>query len=369
MAKKKKALITGITGQDGSYLAKLLIDKGYKVYGIIRRTSTVTTERINPLFKAKNKPVLIYGDLTDSESMVRVLKEVQPDEVYNLGAQSHVGISFKEPEYTANADALGALRLLEGIRMLGLTKKTKFYQASTSELYGKVQEVPQTETTPFYPRSPYGVSKLFAYWMVMNYRESYGMFATNGILFNHESPLRGEEFVTRKITRALAKISLGSQKYLDLGNMNAKRDWGHARDYVEAMWRILQQKKPDNFVIATGEQHSVREFVEIAARELGIIIKWQGKGLNEKGIVDKVVKPKVKIGSGDLKVKKGDVIVKINPDFYRPAEVETLLGDPSKSKKVLGWKLKTSFKQLVIDMAQSDFKLALKELYLKEGGF
>ena len=369
MAKKKKALITGITGQDGAYLAQLLLDKGYKVYGIVRRTSTVTTERIAHLFEGKNKPELVYGDLTDSESMVRVLKEVQPDEVYNLGAQSHVGISFKEPEYTANADALGALRLLEGIRMLGLAKKTKFYQASTSELYGKVQEVPQTETTPFYPRSPYGVSKLFAYWMVINYRESYGMFATNGILFNHESPLRGEEFVTRKITRALAKISLGAQKCLYLGNMNAKRDWGHARDYVEAMWRILQQKKPDNFVIATGEQHSVREFIEIAARELGIIIKWQGKGLSEKGIVHSLIKPNVQFGTEKLKVKKGDIIIKVNPDFYRPAEVETLLGNPAKSKKVLGWKLKTSFNQLVGEMTQSDFKLALKETYLKKGGF
>ncbi|MEA3307143.1 MAG: GDP-mannose 4,6-dehydratase [Elusimicrobiota bacterium] len=369
MAKKKKALITGITGQDGAYLASLLIDKGYKVYGAVRRSSTVSTERIAHLFEGKNKPELVYGDLTDSESMIRVLKKVQPDEVYNLGAQSHVGVSFKEPEYTANADALGALRLLEGIRMLGLEKKTKFYQASTSELYGKVQEVPQTEKTPFYPRSPYGVSKLFAYWMVMNYREAYGMFATNGILFNHESPLRGEEFVTRKITRALAKISLGAQKCLYLGNMNAKRDWGHAGDYVEAMWRILQQKKPDNFVIATGEQHSVREFVEIAARELGIIIKWRGKGLKEKGIVHKIIEPKVEFQAEKLKVKKGDTIIKINPDFYRPSEVEALLGDPKKSKKVLGWKLKTSFKQLVGEMAQSDFKFALKEIYLKKGGF
>ncbi|MBU2530713.1 MAG: GDP-mannose 4,6-dehydratase [Elusimicrobia bacterium] len=370
MAKKKKALITGITGQDGAYLASLLLDKGYKVYGIIRRSSTVSTERIAPLFEGKkSKPILVYGDLTDSESIIKIIKEVQPDEVYNLGAQSHVAVSFKEPEYTANADALGTLRLLEGLRMMGLAKKTKFYQASTSELYGKVQEVPQTEKTPFYPRSPYGVSKLFAYWMVMNYREAYGMFATNGILFNHESPLRGEEFVTRKITRALAKIALGAQKYLDLGNMNAKRDWGHARDYVEAMWRILQQKKPDNFVIATGEQHSVREFVEIAAKEIGIIIKWQGKGLAEKGIVDKVIEPKVKLSADKLKAKKGDVIIKINPDFYRPSEVETLLGDPAKSKKVLGWKLKTSFKELVKEMAQSDFKLALKEAYLKKSGF
>ncbi|MCG2725919.1 MAG: GDP-mannose 4,6-dehydratase [Elusimicrobia bacterium] len=370
MANKKKALITGITGQDGAYLARLLIDKGYKVYGIVRRSSTVNTERIAPLFEGKkNKPELVYGDLTDSECIVRIIKEIQPDEVYNLGAQSHVGISFKEPEYTANTDALGALRLLEGIRMMGLAKKTKFYQASTSELYGKVQEVPQTEKTPFYPRSPYGESKLFAYWMVINYREAYGMFAANGILFNHESPLRGEEFVTRKITRALAKISLGAQKCLYLGNLNAKRDWGHAGDYVEAMWRILQQKKPDDFVIATGEQHSVREFVEIAAKEIGIIIKWQGKGLGEKGIIRDIIESKMKLGADKLKIKKGDVIIKVNPDFYRPSEVETLLGDTKKAKKVLGWKLKTSFKKLVEEMAQSDLNLALKEAHIKKSGF
>ena len=366
MAKKKKALITGITGQDGAYLADSLVKKNYKVYGLTRRSSVVNTERIKHLICEKNPKIkLLYGDLTDSESIVRVVKETDPDEIYNLGAQSHVAVSFKEPEYTANADALGALRILEAIRIMGLAKKTKFYQASTSELYGRVQEIPQTEKTPFYPRSPYGVSKLFAYWMVTNYSEAYGIFASNGILFNHESPLRGEEFVTRKITRALTRIYMGLQKELCLGNLNAKRDWGHAKDYVEAMWLILQQKKPGNFVIATGEQHSVREFVEIAAKKIGIIIKWTGKGINEKGIVQKITEPEIKT-SRPCKVKKGETIIKINPDFYRPAEVETLLGNPAKSNKVLKWRPKISFKGLVEDMAQSDFKLAEREILFKE---
>ena len=339
----KKALITGVTGQDGSYLADFLIKKGYEVHGIKRRTSLINTNRIDHLFQdphEKNlKFILHHGDLTDSTSLIRIIQEVQPDEIYNLAAQSHVKVSFEEPEYTANSDALGALRILEAIRILKLEKKTKYYQASTSELYGLVRETPQNETTPFYPRSPYGVAKLYAYWITVNYREAYGIYACNGILFNHESPVRGETFVTRKITRALAKIKLGLQKTLYLGNLNSKRDWGHARDYVEVQWLMLQQAKPEDFVIATGKQHSVREFVNLAAKNLNMKIEWKGKDEKEVGIYD------------------NQEIIKIDTTYYRPTEVDSLLGDPSKAKKKLGWQPKISFEQLVKEMVESDLKL------------
>ena len=342
----KKALITGITGQDGSYLAEFLLNKGYLVHGIKRRTSLINTDRIDHLYQEpheKNlKFILHHGDLTDSTSLIRIIQEVKPDEIYNLAAQSHVAVSFEEPEYTANSDAMGALRILEAIRILKLEDKTKYYQASTSELYGSVRETPQTEKTPFYPRSPYGVAKLYAYWITVNYREAYGIHASNGILFNHESPVRGETFVTRKITRALARIKLGLQKNLYLGNLNAKRDWGHAKDYVEAQWLMLQQQKPEDFVIATGKQYTIRDFVNLASKQLDMKIEWKGDGLNEVGFID------------------GHDIIKIDKKYFRPTEVETLLGDASKAKEKLNWEPKISFEQLVNEMINKDFKLAKK---------
>lgn len=354
---KKKALITGITGQDGAYLAELLLSKGYEVHGIRRRASLFNTDRIDHLYHDPHSKgfdlTLHYGDLTDSSSLIRIVQQVQPDEIYNLAAQSHVAVSFEEPEYTANSDALGALRLLEAIRIAGLEKKTRFYQASTSELYGLVQEIPQKETTPFWPRSPYAVAKMYAYWITVNYREAYGMYACNGILFNHESPIRGETFVTRKITRALARIKLGLQECLYLGNMNALRDWGHARDYVQMQWMMLQQETPEDFVIATGEQHSVREFVELAAKEIDIEVRWEGEGENEKGY-DK---------------RTGKCIVAVDPKYYRPAEVETLLGDPSKAKQKLGWVPTTSFQELVTEMMREDMKEAQRDELVKQHGF
>lgn len=362
----KKALITGITGQDGAYLAEFLLNKGYEVHGIRRRSASVNTVRLSHLLKHPGLK-LHYGDLTDSTNLTRLIAQVKPDEIYNLGAQSHVAVSFEEPEYTADCDGLGTMRLLEAVRLLGLVKKTRVYQASTSELYGKVQEIPQSEKTPFYPRSPYGVAKMYAYWITVNYRESYGLFASNGILFNHESPLRGEEFVTRKITRALGRILLGEQKCLYMGNMNSLRDWGHARDYVRAMWLILRQKKAEDFVIATGRQHSVRSFIELAAKELGLTIGWKGKGLKETGYV-KAVKPLPGLAA-EVKVKKGEVIVRVDPKFYRPAEVETLLGNPAKSKRVLGWKPEIPFEALVAEMAACDLKLALSEHCLRKAGY
>jgi GDPmannose 4,6-dehydratase len=350
MTAPKVALITGVTGQDGSYLAELLLAKGYIVHGIKRRSSLFNTQRIDHLFQELQdhdaRMILHHGDMTDSSSLLRIIQSSQPDEIYNLAAQSHVAVSFEEPEYTANSDAMGTLRLLEAIRILGLEKKTKFYQASTSELYGLVQETPQRETTPFYPRSPYAVAKLYGYWITVNYRESYGIYACNGILFNHESPVRGETFVTRKITRALARIKLGVQDCLYLGNMDAKRDWGHAKDYVEAMWLMLQQDKPEDFVIATGVQYSVRDFVEAAAAHLGITLQWRGEGIEEKGV----------------DAATGQVIVAVDARYFRPAEVETLLGDASKAQRLLGWKPKISFAELVQSMMQSDFEIAQREL-------
>lgn len=360
----RKALITGITGQDGAYLAELLLQKGYEVHGIKRRSSLFNTDRIDHLYQDPHVDhrnfVLHYGDLTDSTNLIRIVQQVQPDEIYNLGAQSHVQVSFDTPEYTANADAVGALRILEAIRLLGLTEKIKFYQASTSELYGLVQEVPQKETTPFYPRSPYGVAKLYAYWITVNYRESYNMFACNGILFNHESPIRGETFVTRKITRAVAKISLGLQDKLWLGNLDAKRDWGHARDYVEAMWLMLQQSEPEDFVIATGKTTAVREFCRMAFREVGIEVDFYGEGAQEKAMV---------VSSQSPNVSVGQEVIAIDPRYFRPAEVDLLIGDPSKAKAKLGWSAKHSLEELVQDMVQSDLKLFEREEYLKSGGF
>lgn len=353
---KKRALITGITGQDGAYLAELLLAKGYEVHGIKRRASLFNTDRIDHLYQDPHdqdrKLILHYGDLTDATNLIRIVQQIQPDEIYNLAAQSHVAVSFDSPEYTANTDALGTLRLLEAIRILGLEKKTRFYQASTSELYGEVQEVPQTEKTPFYPRSPYAVAKLYAYWITVNYREAYGMYACNGILFNHESPLRGETFVTRKITRALARIKLGLQDKLYLGNMNALRDWGHARDYVQMQWLMLQQDQPDDFVIATGEQFSVREFVTIAAAELGIQMQWQGADEDEKGLD-----------------QDGRCIVEVDPTYYRPTEVETLLGDPTKAREKLGWVPEVPFKSLVAEMVREDLKTAERDDLMKQHGY
>lgn len=353
---KKKALITGITGQDGAYLAELLLNKGYEVHGIKRRSSLFNTARIDHLYEDPHNPnlrlILHYGDMTDSSSLIHIMQKVQPDEVYNLAAQSHVHVSFEEPEYTANSDAIGVLRLLEAIRILGLEKTTRFYQASTSELYGMVREIPQTETTPFYPRSPYAVAKLYGYWIVVNYREAYGMYACNGILFNHESPLRGETFVTRKITRALARIKVGLQSQMFLGNMDAKRDWGHARDYVEMQWLMLQQEKPQDFVIATGEQHSVRTFVQRCAEKLEMDLTWTGSGLDEKAVD-----------------AKGNVIVSVDPRYFRPTEVETLLGDPSKAKRELGWAPRTSFDQLVSEMVTADLETARRDALAREHGF
>jgi GDPmannose 4,6-dehydratase len=353
----KKALITGVTGQDGAYLAEFLLEKGYEVHGIKRRASSFNTDRIDHLYQDPHEKsrnfILHYGDLTDSTNLIRILQQVQPDEVYNLAAQSHVAVSFESPEYTADTDALGTMRILEGIRLLGLEKKTKFYQASTSELYGKVQETPQTETTPFYPRSPYAVAKLYAYWITVNYREAYGIYACNGILFNHESPMRGETFVTRKITRALARISLGLQESLYLGNLDAKRDWGHAKDYVRMQWMMLQQETPEDFVIATGKQYSVRDFVNAAARELNIDIIWKGNGVDEKGV--------------DKKTGKG--IVAVDPAYFRPTEVETLLGDPSKARKKLGWTPEISFDSLVTEMVQHDLGVAKKDHLCQTHGY
>jgi len=356
---KKVALISGITGQDGAYLAEFLLGKGYTVHGIKRRTSLFNTDRIDHLYHDRHeknvKFFLHHGDLTDSSSLIRIIQDVQPDEIYNLAAQSHVAVSFEEPEYTANSDALGALRILEAIRILGLEKKTKFYQASTSELYGLVQESPQKETTPFYPRSPYAVAKLYAYWITVNYREAYGMYACNGILFNHESPIRGESFVTRKITRALARINLGLQDCVYLGNMDAKRDWGHARDYVEMQWLMLQQETPEDFVIASGVQYSVRDFVNAAAKELGMTLRWEGSGVDEKGYWVK----------DDAEV----MIVAVDPRYFRPTEVETLLGDPSNAKAKLGWEPKTTFDELVAEMVQEDLKIAKRDEIVKDHGF
>lgn len=359
MTDQKVALITGITGQDGAYLAEFLLGKNYIVHGIKRRTSLFNTDRIDHLYRDRHEKdvqfFLHHGDLTDSSSLIRIIQETQPDEIYNLAAQSHVAVSFEEPEYTANSDALGALRILEAIRILGLEKKTKFYQASTSELYGLVQEIPQKETTPFYPRSPYAVAKLYAYWITVNYREAYGMYACNGILFNHESPIRGETFVTRKITRALARINLGLQDTLYLGNMDAKRDWGHARDYVEMQWLMLQQDKPEDFCIASGVQYSVRDFVNAAANELGMKIRWEGSGVDEKGYWQQTDGEKL--------------IVAVDPRYFRPTEVETLLGDPTKAKEQLGWEPKTTFEELVAEMVREDLKTAQRDELIKEHGF
>jgi GDPmannose 4,6-dehydratase len=363
----KKALITGITGQDGSYLAELLLEKGYEVHGIKRRASSFNTERIDHLYQdphvEKRNLVLHYGDLTDSSNLTRILQQVQPDEVYNLGAQSHVAVSFESPEYTADVDAIGTLRLLEAIRLLGLGQKTRFYQASTSELYGLVQETPQKETTPFYPRSPYGVAKLYAYWICVNYRESYGMYACNGILFNHESPRRGETFVTRKITRALANIALGLESCLYMGNMDALRDWGHAKDYVRMQWMMLQQDRPKDYVIATGVQYSVREFIEKAAGQLGIELSFEGLGVDERAVVRAV--------SGDRApgVRVGDVIVRVDPRYFRPAEVETLLGDPSLAKQDLGWVPRITLDQMVQEMVEHDLRQAQQHALLKQHGY
>jgi GDPmannose 4,6-dehydratase len=357
--KPKVALITGVTGQDGAYLAELLLNKGYIVHGIKRRTSLFNTDRIDHLYHDRHEKgvrfFLHHGDLTDSSSLIRIIQQTQPDEIYNLAAQSHVAVSFEEPEYTANSDALGALRILEAIRILGLEKKTRFYQASTSELYGLVQEIPQKETTPFYPRSPYAVAKLYAYWITVNYREAYGIFACNGILFNHESPIRGETFVTRKITRALARIKLGLQECLYLGNLDAKRDWGHARDYVEMQWLMLQQDKPEDFVIASGVQYSVREFVSVAAKELDMEIRWDGQGVNEKGFLNTNESEKI--------------IVAVDSKYFRPTEVETLLGDPTKAKLKLGWSSKTTFHELVAEMAREDLISAKRDELIKNHGY
>ena len=352
----KRALITGITGQDGAYLAEFLLEKGYEVHGVKRRTSLFNTDRIDHLYQDPHETgrrfILHHGDMTDSSSLVRILQQVRPDEIYNLAAQSHVAVSFEEPEYTANSDALGTLRLLEAMRILGLEKKTRFYQASTSELFGKVQEIPQKETTPFYPRSPYAVAKLYAYWITVNYREAYGMYACNGILFNHESPVRGETFVTRKITRALARIKLGLQDCVYLGNLDAKRDWGHAKDYVEMQWLMLQQEKPEDFVIATGVQYSVRDFVNAAAAELGMKVRWEGRGVDEKGYD-----------------ANGRCIVAVDPRYFRPTEVETLLGDASKAKEKLGWTPKISFAELVAEMVREDLKSAERDELIKRHGY
>lgn len=363
----KKALITGITGQDGSYLAEFLLEKGYEVHGIKRRASSFNTQRIDHLYQDPHLDnrnlVLHYGDLTDSSNLTRILQQIQPDEVYNLGAQSHVAVSFESPEYTADVDAIGTLRLLEAIRFLGLEKKTRFYQASTSELYGLVQEIPQKETTPFYPRSPYAVAKLYSYWITVNYREAYGMYACNGILFNHESPRRGETFVTRKITRGLANIAQGLETCLYMGNMDSLRDWGHAKDYVRMQWLMLQQEKPDDFVIATGVQYSVRQFIEMTAAELGITLNWQGNGVNEEGYVATI--------QGDLApaLKPGQKIVAIDPRYFRPAEVETLLGDPSKAKAVLGWQPEITLQEMVKEMTAYDLHQAKQHALLKQHGY
>lgn len=367
---KKVALITGVTGQDGSYLAEFLLNKGYEVHGIKRRSSLFNTDRIDHLYQDPHVDnrnfILHYGDLTDSTSLVRIVQKVQPDEIYNLAAQSHVGVSFEEPEYTANADGIGTLRLLEAIRILGLEKKTRFYQASTSELYGLVQEIPQKETTPFYPRSPYAVAKMYAYWITVNYREAYGMYSCNGVLFNHESPVRGETFVTRKITRAISRIALGLQDCLYLGNMSALRDWGHAKDYVEMQWLMLQQEVAEDFVIATGVQYSVRQFVEFAAMELGIAVRFEGEGESEIGVVESVQPVQ---GEMLANCKVGDVVVRVDPRYYRPTEVETLLGDPTKAKTKLGWEPKITLHELVSEMVRSDYTSAKRDDLVKRAGY
>lgn len=363
---KKKALITGVTGQDGSYLAEFLLEKGYEVHGIKRRASLFNTQRVDHIYQDPHVDnqnfVLHYGDLTDSSNLTRILQQVQPDEVYNLGAQSHVAVSFEAPEYTADVDAMGTLRLLEAIRFLGLEKKTRFYQASTSELYGLVQEIPQRETTPFYPRSPYAVAKLYAYWISVNYREAYGMYACNGILFNHESPRRGETFVTRKITRGLANMAQGLEKSLFMGNLNALRDWGHAKDYVRMQWMMLQQDKPEDFVIATGVQYSVRQFIAWSAAELGVTLRFEGEGVDEIGVVEAI--------SGDKApaLKVGDVIVRVDPRYFRPAEVETLLGDPTKAKEKLGWVPEITVQEMCAEMVAEDLKVAQRHAFLRAHG-
>jgi GDPmannose 4,6-dehydratase len=373
----KKALITGITGQDGAYLAEYLLEKGYEVHGIKRRSSTFNTGRVDHLYQDPHEPdlrfILHYGDLTDATNLIRIVQEVQPDEIYNLAAQSHVKVSFETAEYTANSDALGVLRLLEAIRILKMIDKVRLYQASTSELYGKVQEIPQTEKTPFYPRSPYGVAKLYAYWICVNYREAYNIFACNGILFNHESPIRGETFVTRKITRSVARIKLGLQRKLFLGNLNARRDWGHAKDYIKAMWLILQQNRPDDYVIASGVSHSVRELAEAAFAEIGVELEWSGKGRNEKGIVkgyekreyDQILQAS---GNGE-NIKEGDILVEIDPNYYRPTEVDELMGDASKARKELGWEPKISFNEMVSQMVREDLIEASRDQLCKDSGF
>jgi GDPmannose 4,6-dehydratase len=370
----KVALITGVTGQDGAYLAEFLLKKGYFVHGLKRRSSSFNTDRIDHLYQDQHEKdvnfKLHYGDLTDSTNLIRIIQETQPDEIYNLAAMSHVQVSFEMPEYTANADGIGTLRLLEAVRILGLTQKTKVYQASTSELYGLVQAVPQSETTPFYPRSPYAVAKIYGYWITVNYREAYGMFACNGILFNHESPLRGETFVTRKITRAAAKIALGLQNCLYLGNLSAQRDWGHAKDYIEAMWLILQQEKPEDFVIATGVTTTVRDFVKMTFAELGIEVEFSGKDENEKGVIIDVDEECVKsLGLSVKNLKLGTTVVKVDPKYFRPTEVDLLLGDPTKSKTQLGWEPKYDLPALVKDMILSDLNLMKKDEFLKEGGY
>jgi len=376
MKNKKIALITGITGQDGSYLAEFLLKKGYIVHGIKRRSSLFNTDRIDHLYQdphVKNRDfILHYGDMTDSMNLTRIIQEVQPDEIYNLAAMSHVAVSFEEPEYVANADGTGTLRLLEAIRLLGLTKKTKIYQASTSELYGKVQEMPQNEKTPFYPRSPYAVAKMYAYWITVNYREAYDMFACNGILFNHESPVRGETFVTRKITRAASKIALGLQDKLYLGNLDAKRDWGHAKDYVRMMWMILQADKPEDWVIATGQTTAVRDFVRMAFGYLGIKLKFEGNGIDEVGVVESIDKKRFDKLNLDLKTSNiivGNIVVAVDPRYFRPTEVDLLLGDPTKAEQKLGWKREYKLEELVNDMIESDLKLMRKDQYLKDGGY
>jgi GDPmannose 4,6-dehydratase len=363
----KKALITGVTGQDGSYLVELLLEKGYEVHGIKRRSSSFNTDRIDHLYEDPQKKnrrfILHYGDMTDTSSLVRVMQQVQPDEIYNLAAQSHVAVSFEEPEYTANADGLGALRLLEAMRILGLEHKTRFYQASTSELFGKVQETPQTEKTPFYPRSPYAAAKLYAYWITVNYREAYGLYACNGILFNHESPRRGETFVTRKITRALARISQGLQECLYLGNLDARRDWGHAREYVEIQWLMLQQSEPDDYVIATGRQHTVKQFVDAAAARLGVTLSWEGEGVDQIGVVAAVR------GTRSPGVSVGQTVVRVDRRYFRPTEVETLLGNPEKARRKLGWVPKTGLDELVAEMVDEDYRGAQRDNLVKRHGF
>ena len=371
---RKKALITGITGQDGAYLAEFLLKKDYEIHGIKRRASLFNTDRIDHLYQGPHEPdrrmILHYGDLTDATNLIRIVQEVQPDEIYNLAAQSHVQVSFETPEYTANSDALGTLRLLESIRLLGLTKKTRFYQASSSEMFGAAREVPQRETTPFYPRSPYASAKVYAYWITVNYREAYGIYACNGILFNHESPIRGETFVTRKITRAVARISLGLQDRLYLGNLNSKRDWGHARDFVEAQWLMLQQDEPDDYVIATGEQHSVREFCELTFREAGMVIDWEGTGLSEKGILKGVKDfPALSEEQRDKMPKLGDVLVAIDPRYFRPTEVDALIGDPSKAQVKLDWQPRIGFKDMVREMVKKDMLDARRDALCNASGY